>query len=398
MQRDIAYLRNIGIRTSVDVGASACLARIVDVVDVARSAGRGRAHVGGADAVPAITFGWTPLSGWLAGEATSVTLVDDDDALDGALLVLDGARGMAESAEAAFRAARARRVPCVAFVDDVGDVADLEAMASALEQELLSPSVVVHVPWRDDDGVHVIDVLEQRLVFERDGGRARELRHVPPGARHVVARMRRRIVEACAEHDETVRGASAVGIDVGAYELARALRKATSAREASVIPVACGSLRAGRGVGLLLDALASYLPSPAERPPALGSDPRRGVAVARFARSADVVSARAFASTDDRALGRLTWLRVQSGTLRAREPLLVLPSDRRGALEQLFISARGGFERIEEAGPGSVVCATGFPEVSAGETLSDPRAPVVFARTPPPGPKRRSTPAGTHAT
>ncbi|MBX3197145.1 MAG: hypothetical protein KF894_03225, partial [Labilithrix sp.] len=161
MQRDIACLRNIGIRSSVDVGVSACLARIVDVVDGARSAGRGRAH-----AVPAITFGWTPLSGWLAGEATSTTLVEDDDALDGALFILDGARGTAESAEAALRAARARKTPCVAFIDDVGDVADLEAMAAALEQELLSPSVLVHVPWRDDDGVHVIDVLEQRLVLE----------------------------------------------------------------------------------------------------------------------------------------------------------------------------------------------------------------------------------------
>ncbi|MCW5831220.1 MAG: TetM/TetW/TetO/TetS family tetracycline resistance ribosomal protection protein [Labilithrix sp.] len=400
MQRDIACLRNIGIMSSVDVGSTTCRERIVGVADDARRSDGERARGASVPALPAITLSWTPLSGCLAGEETSVTLLETDAlaALDGALFALDGARGSVESREAAFRAARARGVPAVAFVDDVGDIADLEATAAALEQELASPAVLVHVPWRDDDGVHVVDVLEQRLVVERGGGLGRELRRVPPAARHVVARMRRRLVDLCAELDEAVRGASAVGVDVGAYELARVLRRATRAREGSVIPVTCGSLRARRGVGLLLDALVSYLPSPAERPPALGADPRRGVTVARFACGEDPVSAYAFASTDDRALGRLTWLRVQSGTLRAREPLLVLPRDRRGAFEQLFISAREGFERIEEAGPGSVVCATGFPEVSAGETLSDLRAPVVFAQTPSSGPKRRSAAAGTHAT
>ncbi|MBX3209114.1 MAG: hypothetical protein KF764_29040 [Labilithrix sp.] len=398
MQCDITCLRNIGIISSVDMGSTTCRERILDIVERARTGGR-RAQTR-PPVLPATTVAWTPLSGFLAGDAVRVTFVDDDAlaAIDGALFVLDGARGTVESAEAAFRAARARRVPSIAFVDDVGDVADLEAMAAALEQELQSPAVLVHVPWRDDDGVHVIDVLEQRLVSERDDGRVRELRRVPPGARHVVARMRQRIVDVCAELDETVRGASAVGIDVGAYELARALRKATCARQASVIPVTCGSVRAGRGVGLLLDALVTYAPSPAERPPALGTDPRRGVAVARFARSVDAVSAIAFASTDDRALGRLTWLRVQSGTLRAREPLLLLPPDRRGSFERLFIPARGGFERIEEAGPGSVVCAAGFPEVTAGETVSDVRAPVVFERSPSSPPKRGAASAGPLAT
>src|SRR5690606_17638008 len=120
----------------------------------------------------------------------------------------------------------------------------------------------IHLPWTDERGTHVIDVLEQRLVLEPDTGTQRKLRPLPEQARETVGRLRRRIVDACAEIDDAIHGASAAGLEVGADELARALRKAALARDARVLVVTCGSLRGRRGVGLLLDALVTYLPSP----------------------------------------------------------------------------------------------------------------------------------------
>lgn len=384
MQRDITCLRNIGIMASVDAGSATCRERIFELADRLRD-DRDRGHARRAAQAtfpwPATMVSWTPRSGPFVDEATSVSVVDSPlRAIDGAVLILDGARGTGESGETIFRAARARGVPCVAFIDDAGETRDFEAMVAALESDLDVTAAVVYAPFRDERGAYVIDLLEQRLVLERDG--ARTLKPLPAAAREIAARMRRRIVDVCAEVDESIMGASAMGQDIGADELARALRKATIARGSKVIPVACGSLRVGRGVGLLLDAVVTYLPSPAERPPVFGMDPRRNMKVARFPRDEDALSAIVFATTHEPSLGDVMWLRILSGTLRVGAPLALLPEDARGKVERIHLPDRFGFEELEEAGPGSIVCASAFSKANVDDTLTDARAPVILNLAP----------------
>lgn len=267
MKRDITRVRNIGVVASVDAGPFTCRERIVELAE--------RLHAKSGDPPTAVARSslatevtWAPRSGPFAGESFLVSI---DGRLrgvnSGGLVVLDAARGTAESAEASLRAVRALGVPCVVFLDDIGDHADLEAMLESLEDALDATAVAVHVPWFDD-GAHLLDVIDQRLVVER--GDERELRPLPPAAADHVARMRSRIVDVCADVDEKVRGAHLMGLELGADELARALRKATLASGSHLLVVTCGSLRASRGVGLLLDTLVTYLPSPAETPRPMG--------------------------------------------------------------------------------------------------------------------------------
>jgi elongation factor G len=385
MHRDVTRLRNIGIMASVDAGNATCRACIVELAGGLHAPNREGERCSSETLpgeFPATIGTWASRSGPFAGEPTRIAVVEGTShVFDGALVVLDGARGAAATAEAPLRELCARRVPCVAFIDDVGGIEDLEAMTDSLESDLGLNAVPLHVPWNDDEGVHVIDVLEQRLIVEgRDGHRKR--RPLPKKAREHVARIRRRIVDVCAEHDESMLGLSATGLDVGADELARALRKVAIARDARVLVVACGSLRARRGVGLLLDALVSYLPSSQERPPAFGVDPRRGVRVARLPREDAALAMGAFAMTDHPSLGRLTWLRLYSGTLRAGTPVAVLPRDARGVVEQLFVPDVSGLVETEVVGPGAIVCATGLAEASPGDTLACIRSPVVLDERP----------------
>ena len=391
MQRDVTYLRNIGIMASIDAGNARCRDRILELISTAASAdgepvSSERFAVG--SLVPARVGTWTPRSGPFADESVTLTVLEGSPrALDGALLVLDGARGTAETAETAFRDAFARRVPCIAFIDDVGSVDDLDAMVSSLESDLGVTAVAVHLPWRDERGSGVIDILEQRFVLGRDEGDERELCPVPAAAKETVARMRRRVVDVCAEIDESILGASAGGLDLGGYELARALRKGTLARDSRVLVVTSGSLRSRTSVGVLLDAVVTYLPSPAERPPVFGVDPRRSVKVARFARPEDALAAFVFATSDVPSLGRLTCLRIYSGTLQVGDPIVVLPRDEKARVERIFVPEPGWLVQIEDAASaGAVVCITGPTDTQVGDTVSCVRAPVALdeAHVPPP--------------
>ncbi len=386
MHHDIARLRNIGIMASVDAGTSTCRERIFEAIVGPRPQSEQNVHVGPihpAHLSHASSGTWTPRSGLFEGESTSLTFVAGTPrVVDGVLVVLDGARKTVDTAE--LREMYARRVPCIAFIDDVGGAEDLEAMVRELESDLGWTVLPVQLPWNDERGAHVIDVLEQRLVVEPDGGNGERARHpLPTAALTTVARLRQRIVAACAEVDESIGGAEVASLDVGADELSRALRKAALARDSRVLVVTCGSLRARRGVSLLLDALVNYLPSPAGRAPVLGVDPRRSVAVARFARDGDAFSATVFGMTDLPDLGRFTWVRVHSGTLDAGATLLVLPRDSRVRVERLFEPDIRGLVEINRAGPGAIVCVTGVDDAALGDTLSCPRAPIVLDKPPP---------------
>ncbi len=394
MQRDVTRLRNIGILNSVDAGNATCRERIFELVGGVGAANEeSSAPLVGRNVSPASSVTWSPRTGPFAEEPAALTFVAHAPrVLDGVVFILDGARGTAETGDAALRDTCARRVPCIVFIDDAGKHEDFEAMVDALELELGMTAVPVHLPWNDERGANVIDILQQRLVIGPDTGPERELRPVPPAAEETVGRIRRRIVDICAEFDDAIHGASAAGLDVGADELARALRKATLTRDARVLVVTCGSVRAGRGVGSLLDALVTYLPSPTERPPVFGVDPRRSVDVARFAREGDAFAATVFATTDVPALGRLTWLRIYSGTIDVSATVAVLPRDDRGRIERIFLPDVRGMLEVNSAGPGAVVCVTGVVDANPGDTLSCVRAPVVLDEAHAPG---RAAPSPT---
>lgn len=380
MQRDLTRIRNIGIMASVDAGNTQCRERLFEAIGgLHAGAGQdvyaGRIHP--AHLSPASSGDWTARSGPFAEETTTLAIIaGGSSAVDGALIVLDGSQG-AESAEPLLREMILRRLPGVVFVDDLGRPEDLEAMVDALEADLGWTTVTVHLPWNDDRGVHVIDVLEQRLVVESNSGE-HERRPISAPALVAVRRLRQRVIDVCAEVDESIQGAQAMGLETGAYELARALRKAVLARGSRVLVVTCGSLRARRGASLLLDALVTYLPSPAERPPVFGVDPHRSVAVARFAREGDGFSARVFAATDVPILGRLTWIRIHSGTIGTGATMLLLPRGEKVQAERIFEPDARGLLELGSAGPGAVVCVSGVVDARPGDTLSCARAPIML--------------------
>ncbi len=156
MRREVTSLRNIGNMASIDAGNAPCRESIFELILGPRVEARridGDTSIDSSRLSPASSGTWTPRSGPFADEPTTLTFVD------GALVVLDGARGTAETADPVLRDLCTRRVPCVEFIDDVVALADMQAMVHALEADLGVPVLPVYAPFHDERGAHTIDIL-----------------------------------------------------------------------------------------------------------------------------------------------------------------------------------------------------------------------------------------------
>lgn len=379
-EREITRNRNIGIMAHVDAGKTTCAERILFLAGRIRS--KGEVHHGNA------AFDFHPIEQkkgiTIKAAATTITwkqhvftLVDTPGhvdftieverslrVLDGAIFVLDGASGVECQSETVFRQAAHHEVPCIAFVNKMDKPgADFDACLHDIEEKLAIRAVPVQMPYTVggtlDGRLTVVDVLTRELVVESDGGRKVERRPLPEDAKEAVERMRLRVFTAAADFDETVMNAFCDRQDPSADELATALRKGVLARK--ILVVTCGAALDDIGIGPLLDAVATYLPSPEERRPCDEKAP---------------LAALVFKSTHDRMAGLVTWLRVYSGTLHSGDPVIVMPRRVRERVGRIFIPDVDGRLAVESVGAGSIVCATGLDGVRTGETIADPKAPL----------------------
>ena len=321
----------------------------------------------------ATTVKWTPSSGPFASEPFVVSLVDTPGhvdftieverslrVLDGAVFVLDGASGVECQSETVFRQAAHHEVPCIAFVNKMDKPgADFDACLSDIEDKLAVTAVPVQMPLVVDGRLAIVDVLTRELVVESEGGRKAERLPLPDAAREAVEKMRLRVFTAAAEHDDDLMNAFCNRQDPSADDLALALRKGVLARK--LLVVTCGAALSDVGIGPLLDAVATYLPSPEDRRPCRDDAP---------------FAALVFKSTHDRMAGLVTWLRVYSGTLRNGDAVLVMPRRVRERVGRIYIPDADGREDVDVVGAGAIVCATGLEGVRTGETISDPKSPT----------------------
>lgn len=408
MQHDISRRRNVGI-VSRDPGSW--------MEALARSA---RAPQGAMPSAPArkaketvvspVAVAWAPSSGPFAGEAQLLTFLVADEAVpyerdalravDGAVLVLDARRSIDDADVRSFGRIRGRDLPCVVVISEIDEAgASFDARVAELEAKLGVVPIVVQRPVLDEGGRdeggraargegirRLVDLLDQRELLRgrRDEGDDRAPR-VPlvPSARAVVSELRRRVVDVVVEGDDALTGASSVGMDVGADELARALRRKIGAKGAPFVVV----LGVGRvdETASILDAVATYLPSPDERPPARGVDPRRGISVARFARDEDALAALVIdvekhpsGVRDVGGVREVVWLRVFSGTLSHEAKAWLFPRASKAEIGRIFVLSEGGLEEVDEVGPGHLAAVTGLTDARPGDTLADPRAPIVM--------------------
>jgi elongation factor G len=300
--------------------------------------------------------------------------------LDGAVAVFDAVAGVEPQSETVWRQADRYRVPRIAFVNKMDRVgADFERTISMMRSRLAASPVAIQLPWGKEDGFKgVIDLVRMRGILYKDeslGADSEEV-EVPEEYADQAHKMRERLVEAVAETDDTLLEKYLSGQEVTVEEIVAALRRATVAN--ALQPVLCGAAFKNKGVQPLLDAVVDFLPSPLDVPPVEGQDTDAGTVVARPSADDAPFSALVFKIMTDSFVGQLAFFRVYSGHVESGNSVLNATtgkSERIGRLLKMHANKR---EEISEVWAGDIAAAVGLKNVTTGDTICDPKAPVVL--------------------
>ena len=300
--------------------------------------------------------------------------------LDGAVAVFDSVAGVEPQSETVWRQADRYRVPRIAFVNKMDRIgADFDRTVSMMRTRLAANPVVVQIPWgREDQFKGIIDLLLMKTIYYKDEtmGADYELIDIPEEYLDEAHRMREQMVESISETDDQLLEKYLSGEEVTNDELRAALRRATITNRLQ--PVLCGSAFKNKGVQPLLDAVVDYLPSPLDIPPIEGMDPHSEQPVIRQSADDQPFSALVFKIMSDPYVGQLTYFRVYSGHVESGNSVFSPKkgnNERIGRLLKMHANKR---EEISEVWAGDIAAAVGLKNVTTGDTICDPKAPVVL--------------------
>ena len=300
--------------------------------------------------------------------------------LDGAIAVFDGVAGVEPQSETVWRQADRYKVPRIAFINKMDRVgADFFASVQSMVDRLGARAVPVQLPIGQEDHFRgVVDLVEMRAItWGDDLGMSMETGEIPPELAEQANEYHHQLIDAVADHDEELMETYLEDEGSVAPEmLRRALRAATL--DITITPVLLGSAFKNKGVQPLLDAVIDYLPSPLDVPPVHGLDPRTEHELSRRPALDEPFSALAFKVMSDPYVGKLTYIRVYSGQVKAGDRVLNTTSgktERMGRILQMHANHR---EEREDIGAGEIAAIVGLKQTTTGETLAIDTAPIVL--------------------
>jgi len=299
--------------------------------------------------------------------------------LDGAVAIFSAVEGVEPQSESVWRQADRYRVPRICFVNKMDRVgADHAAVLEQMAKKLAARPLLLQLPYGSEGGFSgVIDILAEELLLfsDADQGSTVERLPVPPEFLEQVRAARESCIETAADFDDAVLDDFLDGRPVQTERIRRAIRSGTI--QCRIFPVLLGTALRNKGIQPLLDAVAGFLPSPIDIPPALGSRPDSEEPEEVACDPGAPLCALAFKVLSDEGR-KLTFLRIYSGTLAAGATVL---NSTRGGPEKaarLFRMHAHKRERIDEAFCGDIVAATGLKDVLTGDTICDPHRPIIL--------------------
>jgi elongation factor G len=300
--------------------------------------------------------------------------------LDGAVAVFDAVAGVEPQTETVWRQANKYKVPRICFVNKMDRVgADFGRTVEMIKDRLDANPAVIQLPiGAEGEFRGVIDLLTMRaLVWEEGMGEKWEETDIPDALAAEAGDARHQLIDVLSNYDDGIMEKYLAEEEITADDLQRALRTATLSSEA--VPVLCGSAFKNKGVQPMLDAVVDYLPSPLDLPPTPGTKP--GKAEEPEERMADddaPFSALAFKIMTDPYVGKLTYLRVYSGTLRKGATISNTTKDKKERIGRLLQMHANHREDKDACFAGDIVAAVGLKQTTTGDTLSDPAHPIVL--------------------
>ncbi|UCG10849.1 MAG: elongation factor G [Dehalococcoidia bacterium] len=299
--------------------------------------------------------------------------------LDGGVVVFDAVAGVEAQSETVWRQADRYRVPRICFINKMDRVgANFNRTIAMIEKRLKAKALPIQIPLGSEASFEgIIDLVENKAWhFDEDPKSEPTEVAISKQEQARCAEFRQALIEKLAEEDEWIMTAYLNEDKITSTELRAALRRLTLANK--IVPVLCGSALRNKGVQPLLEAVINYLPSPLDMPPVKAIDSRKGTEVTRPASDDAPLSALAFKVVTDPFVGRLVYLRVYSGRVKARAQIFNAARDERERIGRLLLMHANRREEVAEASAGDIVGSLGLRHTFTGDTLCDPSHPLLL--------------------
>jgi len=299
--------------------------------------------------------------------------------LDGCVALFCAASGVQPQSETVWRQANRYHIPRIAFINKMDRMGAhfhdvLHQMRAKLDANVLAVQLPIgsHGDFRG-----VVDLLHRQSVVYQDDPSVEPIRGaVPPEMSQLVETFRDHLVVTLAEHDEELEREYLEGVEPTTEELLAVLRRATL--NCSLVPVLCGSALRGMGVEPLLDAIVDLLPAPSDVADVVGTNPEKPREETRKPDANEPFCALLFKVMSDPFTGRLSYVRVYSGTLKKGGSVLNPRIGRRERCSRLLRMHANRREDVDEIGPGEIVAVVGLNSSTTGDTLCDQKHPILL--------------------
>ena len=299
--------------------------------------------------------------------------------LDGGVVVFDSVQGVEPQSETVWRQADRYAVPRICFANKMDRTgASFEMTIESIRHRLGANPIPMQLPIGSESNFRgVIDLLEMKAIYWSDDlGREMTFEDIPEDMLKPAEEMRAQLVEKVAELDDDLIVKYLDGVEITVPELKAVLRQAVI--ESKATPIFCGSSLRNKGVQQVLDAVVDYLPSPLDVPAVRGTNPDNGSEVNYPPDESAPLTSLVFKIVTDPYVGRLSYIRVYSGTLKQGEMAYNPTKGRRERIGRLLHMYADRREDVTEVYAGDIAATLGLKESFTGDTLCDQQNPVVL--------------------
>ena len=297
--------------------------------------------------------------------------------LDGAVALYCAVGGVQPQSEQVWRQSEKYKVPKIAFVNKMDRVgANFYGVMDQMKNQLGANPVPMVIPIGAAETFEgVIDLIKMKALYYdmKTLGKTVIEKDIPAEYMEKAQEYRQKMVESAAEQDDALMEKFFAGEELTEAEIKGAIRKGCIAR--TITPAFCGSAFKDKGVQQLLDGVCDYLPSPLDAGPAVSAD---DPSQKREVSDSEPFCGLAFKIMSDKAMGKITFVRVYSGTLKLGGELLDSTINQEQRISRLFRMHANKQEALEEAQAGDIVACVGLTQTRTGDTLCDPEHPITL--------------------
>ncbi len=299
--------------------------------------------------------------------------------LDGAVSVFCAKGGVEPQSETVWRQATKYNVPRLAYVNKMDIVgADFFRVVDMMKERLQANAVPIQIPiGAEASFVGLVDLVKMKAeIYVDEMGTTMDETDIPVELQEMAEEYHARMVEAAAECDDDLMMKYLDGEELTVQEIMLGLRKGTIAGKLN--PVLCGTSYRNKGVQPLLDAIVDYLPSPIDIPPVTGTKPGKDEEISRESSDDAPFSALVFKIMADPFVGKLAFVRVYSGTLKAGSYVYNSTKGKRERVGRILRMHANHREEIEEIRAGDICGVVGFKETTTGDTICNEGQPIIL--------------------